>query len=361
MPLDYGTFEYEEKPQKSGDERRIYVSQTGSISVEGKHFRQTYAPEEFVALLRKIVWQKEHSAKKYLPVLSSPNKLKKTCGLILTLFCMVFLTNCASSTAVTDSSETAKKIVTVGGSATEIVYALGAGDKLVGVDTSSIYPEAATKLPQIGYQRTLSAEGVISLKPSLVIITPDAGPPPAIQQIESAGIRVVHVNNDLTPDGAKAKIRQIAEALNLQAKGEEVIKRFDSELSDAQKIAADQKMKPKVVFIYARGAGTVNVGGTETPADAMIKLAGGENPVTEFSQYKPLTPEALVAAQPDVILLPSRGLEAMGGIDAILSLPGVKETPAGKNKKIVAVDDMLLLGFTPRLGQGVKDLCEKIH
>lgn len=361
MPLDYGAFEFKNENQKPMDEPRIYVGSTGKINVETKHSRQSFAPEEFVELLRRIVLKKNISARRYLPVLAPPAKFKKICGLILSLFCFAFLTNCTSSNVAPNSTETAQKIVTVGGSATEIIYALGAGDKLVGVDTSSVYPETATKLPQVGYQRTLSAEGVISLKPSLVIITPDAGPPAAIQQIENAGIRVIRINNDLSPDGAKAKIREVAEALNLQAKGEDVVKKLEGDLNDAQKIVAAQKTKPKVVFIYARGAGTANVGGTDTPADAMIKLAGGENPVTGFSQYKPLTPEALVAAQPDVILLPSRGLDTMGGVDAILNLPGVKDTPAGKNKKIVGVDDMLLLGFTPRLGQGVKDLCEKIH
>ena len=93
----------------------------------------------------------------------------------------------------------------------------------------------------------------------------------------------------------------------------------------------------------------------------MIKMAGGINAVNEFSEYKPLTPEAMVAAAPDVILLPARGLQTIGGIDAVLALPGIAETPAGKNRKIVSIDDMLLLGFTPRLGLGIKELCEKIH
>lgn len=282
---------------------------------------------------------------------------------VLTIFLIgLFALACQTARNETLTNDDAPaRIVTVGGSATEIVYALGAGERLVGVDTSSIYPEAATRLPQVGYQRTLSAEGVLSLKPTLVIILPEAGPPAAIQQLENAGVRVLRVSNESTIDGTKAKIREIAEALNLQLKGEELIKKLENDLAEAEKQVSAQKTKPRVMFIYARGAGVVNVGGRNTPGDAMIKLAGGENAVTEVSEYKPLTPEAMVAAQPDVILLPARALNPLGGIEGVLQLPGVSETPAGKNQKIVTLDDMLLLGFTPRLGEGVKELREKLH
>jgi iron complex transport system substrate-binding protein len=270
------------------------------------------------------------------------------------------LTGCRSKIEAEPPAER-PRVVAIGGAVTEIIYALGAENVLVGTDTSSVYPEAATKLPQVGYQRQLSAEGVISLKPSLVIALPEAGPPPAIQQIESAGIKFLRVNNESTPDGAKAKIRQIAEALNLKEKGEELVKKLETDLAEAEKAVTRRPTRPKVMFIYSRGAGNVQVGGSKTPADAIIKMAGGLNAVTEFSEYKPLTPEATVAAQPDVILLPALGLQTLGGIEAVLGLPGVADTPAGKNRRIVAVDDTLLLGFTPRLGLAVKELCEKIH
>lgn len=280
---------------------------------------------------------------------------------ILILIIALSVFSCTKSTQPVAPNGEKMRIVTVGGSITETVYALGAEDLLIGTDTSSIYPEAATKLPQVGYQRTLSAEGVLSLKPSIVIVLPEAGPPAAIQQLENAGVKVLRVSNESSAEGAKNKIRQIAEALNLKEKGDELIKKLEGELSEADKVVATKTTKPKVVFIYSRGAGAAQVGGTGTPADSMIKMAGGENAVTTFSEYKPLTPEALVAAQPDIILLPARGLTSMGGLDAVLNLPGVAETPAGKNKRIVTIDDMLLLGFSPRLGQGIKELCEKIH
>lgn len=288
------------------------------------------------------------------------SKIKNLCIIVLVFTSLLFLTNC-SRQSTTKSENNALRIISVGGAITETIYALEAGENLVGTDTSSIFPEAATKLPQVGYQRQLSAEGVLSLKPSIVMVLPEAGPPPAIQQLESAGIKVLRINNESTVEGTKNKIRTIAEALNRKEKGEEIIKQLETDLADAEKIVAAKKTKPKVVFIYSRGAGSAQVGGTGTPAEAMIKMAGGINAITDFAEYKPLTPEALVAASPEVILLPARALAALGGMDAVLNLPGVAQTPAGKNKKIVTIDDMLLLGFTPRLGQGIKELCEKIQ
>lgn len=253
------------------------------------------------------------------------------------------------------------RIVTVGGGVTETAFALGAENKIVGVDTSSVYPaEAVGKLPKVGYQRQLAAEGVVSLNPSLVLATADAGPPPALRQIAAAGVKIITIDNENSVAGAVKRIRQIAAALNAEARGEELVKRLESDTQAAQQ-CANQTAKPKVLFIYARGAGAAQVSGTKTAADAMINLSGGVNAVTEYENYKPLTPEALVKAQPDVILFPALGLQALGGIEAALQLPGVAETPAGKNRRVIAVDDLLLLGFTPRLGEGMKDLCAKLR
>lgn len=335
---------------------RVYVCESGAIRVKTKHTRQSFSPEEFIGVLRKMIMKEKE---RVLPTLQSKASATRICGLVLSLAVLLISAGCAMQTATKNEAQT-ERVISVGGAITETIYALGAGEKLVGTDTSSIYPEAATKLPQVGYQRTLSAEGVLSLKPSLVMILPEAGPPAAIQQIENAGIKILRVGNESTVEGTKTKIRQIAEALNRKEKGEEIIKQMENDLAEAEKMVAATQTKPKVVFIYSRG-GTAQVGGRGTPAEAVIKMAGGENIVTGFADYKPLTAEALVAAEPDVILLPTRGLASLGGVEAVLSLPGVRETPAGKNQKIVTLDDMLLLGFTPRLGQGVKELCAKIH
>ena len=341
------------------DERiRIYMSECGEVRVETQHSRQSFAPEEFVARLRAAL---QAQRQRKLPV--SLSITHRSLLSVLAAACLgglMLLTGCASKTKV-DAPDAAPRIVTIGGGVTETAFALGAENQIVGVDTSSLYPEAATKLPQVGYQRQLAAEGVVSLKPTLVLATSDAGTPAALQQIEAAGIKIVSVPNDHTVAGATSRIRQIAAILNAGARGEELVKKLETDLQSAQTCVNSSGAKPKVLFIYARGAGAANVSGTNTAADEMIKLAGGVNAVTGFENYKPLTPEALVTAQPDVILLPALGLQSLGGADAVQQLPGVAQTPAGKNRRIMAVDDLLLLGFTPRLGEGVKDLCAKLR
>ncbi len=253
------------------------------------------------------------------------------------------------------------RVVSVGGSLTEIVYALGATNGLVGTDTSSGYPEAATRLPQVGYQRRLSAEGVLSLNPTLVLATDDAGPPAAIAQIQSAGVSVMVVPNARTPEGVKAKIRTIARALGREEKGEELARDLDADLLQAREFVAGARKKPRVLFIYARGQGTMMVSGSGTSADTMIQLAGAVNAVSGYENYKPLTAEAVVAAAPDVILMLSSGLDSIGGVDGLLKAPGVALTPAGQHRRIVAMDGLYLLGFGPRTGKAVLELAREFH
>ncbi len=254
----------------------------------------------------------------------------------------------------------ASRLVTAGGSITEIVYALEGQSRLVGVDQSSVFPEPATKLPQVGYVRTLSAEGVLSLKPSVFISTAEAGPPDSLAQLRSAGIPVLILSAEHSVEGVKKKIRGVAAALSSVDRGEALVRTLETEIAEAQTAVSKTKSRPKVMFIYARGQGTLNVAGKKTAAYEMIRMAGGAN-AFDYDNYKPLSAEAVVAAAPDVILLPTRGLETTGGIDGVLKLPGIAQTPAGKARRVVAMDDLLLLGFGPRTGRGVTELVRLLH
>lgn len=253
------------------------------------------------------------------------------------------------------------RLITIGGSVTETAFALGAGKNIVGTDTSSIFPEQAVKLPQVGYQRQLSAEGVLSLRPTLILATEEAGTPAAIRQIENAGVKVIKVPNDNSAEGARAQIRLIAETLDRTGAGEELVGALENDLKEANRCRETIGRRPKVLFIHARGGAMVNVAGTKTAGDEMIKLAGGENVITQFEGYKPLTAETIVSVQPDLILMPEKSLESIGGDEGLLKISGIGETPAGKNRRIITLDDLMLLGFGPRLGQAVKSLCEKLH
>ena len=253
------------------------------------------------------------------------------------------------------------RILPLGGPVTETVYALGAGDLVVGTDTSSVYPEAAARLPQVGYQRTLAAEGILSLKPDLVLATDEAGPANVLEQLRTAGVRVVLVPGEHSVAGAQAKVRAIAAALGRETEGDKLAAAIAAQAEEAQAILVKSPARPKVLFLYARGASTLNVSGRGTSADAMIALAGAQNAVTGYEGYKPLTAESAVAAAPDYILMLDRGLSSVGGKDSVLAQPGLALTPAGRNKRIVALDDLLLLGFGPRTGQAIAELARALH
>jgi iron complex transport system substrate-binding protein len=283
-------------------------------------------------------------------------------GLLLIVLATLLSVACARSSGAADGardSGATLRIVSVGGAVTESVFALGAGDQVVGVDSSSVFPEAATKLPQIGYQRTLSAEGILALRPTLIVVSAEAGPPAVLEQLRATGIRLEVLRGEPSVVGARERIARIAELLGRDPS--RILATMDADVEKARAQAAKATSRPKVLVLYARGGNTLHVFGRNNAADAMIQLAGGENAASGFEGSKPLTSEALVRAAPDVIVIPSLGLEGVGGIAGLLQVAGVSETPAGKEKRVVAMDDLLLLGFGPRTGQAVLELWEKVH
>jgi iron complex transport system substrate-binding protein len=253
------------------------------------------------------------------------------------------------------------RIVSVGGTVTEIVFALGRGADVVAVDTSSVFPASVAALPHVGYERTLAAEGIASARPSRILLSSDAGPEAAITQLYALGVPIDTIHAVATADGARAAIGQVAKALGEQARGEAVVRGLDADLERARDATARVTERPKVLFVYARGPGMLMVSGTKTPADAMIRLAAADNAAGAFEGFKPLTAEAVAAAMPDVVLIPERGLASLGGVDGLLAQPGLSLTPAGKARRVVAMDDLLLLGFGPRLGEAVLELSRALH
>ncbi len=247
-----------------------------------------------------------------------------------------------------------RRIVAIGGPVTETVYALGGGDDVVATDTSSVYPAATAKLPKVGYQRLLNAEGVLAQRPDLVIASDDAGPPAALQQIRSAGVAVEIMPAARTVDEAAARVLAVGKAIDRPAQ------QLADQVQASARAAKPSTKGTRFMLVYARGGGTMMVSGANTPAAAMVELAGGVNAFTTFDGFKALSPEAVIAAAPDVIVIPTRGLESIGGAAGLLAAPGVAATPAGKAKRIVAIDDLLLLGFGPRLALGIEELAAQL-
>ncbi|MCX7858981.1 MAG: hemin ABC transporter substrate-binding protein [Chloroflexus sp.] len=255
--------------------------------------------------------------------------------------------------------ESIDRIVSLSGDITEIIFALGMGDYVVGVDISATYPAEKTKaLPSIGYQRRLNAEGILSLNPTLVIGNEFAGPPEALAQVRSAGVPIALTANPPTLESPAQKIIFVARALGIPQRGYELAGQVEAEIAQARAEASTLPRQPRVLFLYLRGTDVQQVAGANTAIDAMITAAGGINAAAEAGvvNYAPISPEIVIAAQPDVILVLTKGLESVGGIDGLLSIPGLADTPAGQQRRVVDFDDLYLNGMGPRTGQALADL-----
>jgi iron complex transport system substrate-binding protein len=253
-----------------------------------------------------------------------------------------------------------RRLVALGGTITEIVSALGALPDLVGVDTSSVYPVAAARLPKVGYFRRFSPEGVIALSPTLVLLSTEAGPPGAVEQLRTAGVALVPVPVAHTIAQARARISMLGGALSVEAPARTLLVELDADLKRTADLVAKTETRPRVLFVYARGR-AMRVAGKETGADTMIQLAGARNAASEFAGLRPLTAEGVVAAAPDVLLLTTRAQAELGGAAALTQIPGIALTPAGRNRRLVALDDLFLLGFGPRAGAAAFALASALH
>ncbi|MEK6805521.1 MAG: ABC transporter substrate-binding protein [Pseudomonadota bacterium] len=252
----------------------------------------------------------------------------------------------------------AERIVSLGSCVTETLYAVGVGEQVVGVDTSSRWPAAAQKLPQVGYHRTLGAEGILSLNPTRVIGTTQAGPPEALEKVRRAGVSVTLLDEPKNLVSALALMEKIALEAGRPEQGRELIARINAQL---KQLKIPTGTPAKVLVLLSAHGGSPLAAGSDTAADTMIQLAGGLNAGGEFTGFKPLSVESLMRIAPEFIVVPDHALPMMGGREAVLKLPGIAETPAGKNGRLVVMDSLLLLGLGPRLGEGVAQLSAAIH
>ncbi|WP_175749567.1 heme/hemin ABC transporter substrate-binding protein [Burkholderia pyrrocinia] len=261
-----------------------------------------------------------------------------------------------------------KRVVVIGGALAETAFALGGAEtpryRLVGADTTCTYPDAAKRLPKVGYQRALSAEGLLSLRPDLVLASAEAGPPNTIAQVKNAGVAVTTFDERHDVESVRAKITGVAQALDVRDAGAVLLQRFDRDWQAARDAVAVRApggtQPPRVLFVLNHTGNQALVAGQRTAADAMIRYAGARNAMQGFDHYKPLTTEALAAAAPDVVLISDEGLAAVGGRAALLATPGFGATPAGRAQRVVSLDALFLLGFGPRLPLAVTTLHRRL-
>jgi iron complex transport system substrate-binding protein len=254
------------------------------------------------------------------------------------------------------AAQEAKRIVSIGGTVTEIIYALGQGDRVVAVDTTSLYPAEASAKPNIGYVRQVSAEGVLSQTPDLILAEAGAGPVDSINILKASGLNFVSIPSPPDTAAIPDKIRAVGQAIGEVDKAEDLAKSVEVSLAAIEdKVKTTAGPKKKVLFALSLANGRVMAAGTESSADAMIRLAGGENAVSTISGYKPLTDEAVIAAAPDVVLVMSGGAQHLTA-DQAFALPALAATPAGRNKAFVTMDGLYLLGLGPRAAAAASDL-----
>lgn len=254
------------------------------------------------------------------------------------------------------------RLVTVSGAITEVVYALGAQDQLVGTDTTSLYPPAAQKTPKVGYMRQLSAEGLLSLKPDAVIATNESGPPVVLDQLRSAGVKLEIIEADHSWGEVQRKVQAVGRAAAREAQALALQSQLDAKWREVQqRVAANavDKRKPRVLFVLSHSA-SPQVSGEKTAANAVIGFAGGVNCLSGFNGYRPMTAEAMASAAPDVILTSDQSIEAHGGIERFWQRPELALTPAYAKRALVTQDALLLLGFGPRLPQAIDELNRKL-
>ncbi|MCX7567316.1 ABC transporter substrate-binding protein [Sulfitobacter sp. F26169L] len=268
-----------------------------------------------------------------------------------------------ATTAPAFAQDKTDGIVSLGGSVTEIIYALGAGDRLIARDTTSSYPPEVNALPDVGYVRALSPEGVLATDPALIIAESGAGPFETINVLEGAQIPFVKVPEEFSATGVSDKIIVVGKAIDEEAQAQKLAADLRAKLEAVTRVsdARPDAEKKRVLFVLSTQGGRIMASGTNTAAQAMIEMAGAVNAVSAFEGYKPMTDEAVIAAAPDAILMMERGGDHNTAIEDLLVMPSIASTPAAQNRAVIRMDGLYLLGFGPRTADAVSDLNRAIY
>jgi iron complex transport system substrate-binding protein len=255
------------------------------------------------------------------------------------------------------------RIVALSGDLTETVYDLGLGQNVVGVDASSTYPSDATRLPSLGNRTALTATQILALRPTLVLGNADAGPASALDQVRAAGVPVLLLQSVTSLSGIAGKLTAVAQALGVPSRGSQLVSEVDEQIEAAKTVANGAPSQPRVVFLDVSNPNGPMIWGLGTAADSMITAANAIDAAaaTGISGVRSYTGEALVSAMPDVILTTTAALQQAGGVNGLLQLAGVAETPAGETRTIIAFDEAYLLGMGPRAGQALQELAFALH
>lgn len=254
----------------------------------------------------------------------------------------------------------AERIVSLNGDITEIIYALGEEERLVAVDASSVYPAEANDLPNVGYQGQLSVETILTYEPTMVIANEDAGPAEVLDQLRAAAIDVHIIYAEHTLNTPVDNIRAVASLLDVQAQGEQLAQEVEQKIADAAQYGESTDEPLRVLFLYLGSAQMQFAGGKDAPSNAMITGVGAIDAGAEagFVGFMPFTPEAVVQAAPDVLIVTERGIDTLGSVEAVLQIPGIAQTPAAEKQQVIVFEDLYFIGMGPRTGDALLELAE---
>lgn len=259
-------------------------------------------------------------------------------------------------------AQTPERIVAVGGVVTEVIYALGLQDRIAGVDTTSQFPaEALKEKANVGYVRALSAEGVLSLKPSAIIAIDGSGPPDAVALLKESGVRYVVIPDERTEAGVAAKIEAIGAAVGAAEPARRLAAQTTARFEELATLRNGIAKKRRALFVLSLQNGRALVGGRNSSADSIIELAGAVNVAAEIEGFKPMTDEAIIAAAPDVVVMMRHSSTHNAPAEELFALPSFSQTPAAAKKALVRMDGLYLLGFGPRAPLAARDLMAAIY
>lgn len=253
------------------------------------------------------------------------------------------------------------RVVSIGGSLTEIIYELGLESALVARDQTAYFPEAAQKLPDVGYMRALAPEGVLSVSPTALMVIEGAGPKEALDVLHSVGVEYQTVPESYSAEGVLAKVKDVGIMFGAEDKASALASKIEGEFAALAQSTSKIIEPKKVLFILSNEGGQIQASGTGTAADGIIALAGAQNAVTEYPGYKALSEEAITTAAPDAIVMMDRAGAQAASDEELLAHPAIALTPAGKNKAIYRLDGAYLLGFGPRTAAAATELSQLIY
>jgi iron complex transport system substrate-binding protein len=265
-------------------------------------------------------------------------------------------TACAGATEEPSPEVDSSRIVALSGDLTEFVYELGAGDRMVGVDVTTVAPEAALDLPVVGVGRFITAEGVLGVDPTLVLANTQTSPVEVLDQITDAGGDVEILEIATTFPDLYERIERLGEILGASAEAEALVAELSADIDAAEVVAEDTELR--VAYVYTRGPDVMLLFGEGMTTQPLIEASGAIDAGADSGIVGtvPVSAEALVAAAPDVIIVPEEGLGILGGVDVLLEMPGVAETPAGRNRAILAYPEGDFLTFGPRIADSLERL-----